>query len=135
MPLNAPNEGESRMLEYIVNKSTPATLYLKLFGNNMTPAENDTAASFTEVSGGGYANKSMTPANWTVANGNNAVATHTAQTFTFTGATTPNTVYGYYLVSSTDNRVMWSERFSDGPYAINNNGDSITITARLELEG
>lgn len=133
--LNAPNEGESRMLETIVNKTAAETLTLKLFGNNITPGEADTAATYTEVSGGGYAAKTMTGANWTAANGSNSYITHSAQTFSFTGATTPNTVYGYYLVQSTSNRVMWAERFSDGPYAINNNGDSITITARLELEG
>jgi hypothetical protein len=135
MPLNAPNEGERRMLQLIVNAATPEDLYLVLFGNNVTPAENDTAATFTEISGGGYANISLAGASWSVANGNNAVATYAAQTFTFTGATTPNTVYGYVVKGKTSNTVFWCERFSDGPYPINNNGDAITITPRLELEG
>lgn len=135
MPLNSPNEGEARMLEFIVNKTAPQDLYLVLFGNNVTPAENDTNLTYTEISGGGYANISLAGANWTVTPGNNAVATYSAQTYNFSGATTPNTVYGYLLKGKTSNTVMWSERFSDGPYPINNNGDAITITPRLELEG
>jgi hypothetical protein len=135
MPLNAPNEGEARMLEFIVNKATPQDLYLVLWGNNVTPAENDTNLTYQEISGGGYANISLVGANWTVTPGNNAVALYAAQTFNFTGQTTANTVYGYLLKGKTSNTVMWSERFSDGPYPINNNGDAITITPRLELEG
>lgn len=135
MPLNAPNEGEARMLKYIVNFTAPEDLYLVLYGNNVTPAENDTNLTYQEVSGGGYANISLAGANWTVVPGNNAVATYAAQTWNFTGATTPNTVYGYIVKGKTSNTVMWAEKFSDGPYPINNNGDAITITPRLELEG
>ncbi len=133
MPIAVPNEGEQRMLELVLNKSSGENLYLILFGNNVSPSENDNVANYTEISSGGYANKSLTGANWSVANGNNCVATYTAQTFSFTGATSPNTVYGYALKQVTSMRLMWTERFSDGPYAINNNGDSITITPRIEL--
>jgi len=134
MPLNAPNEGERKMLQLIVNNASGENLYLTLFGNNMTPAENDNVTFYTEITGGGYANIVLTGANWSIANGNNAVATYAAQTFSFTGATTPNTVYGY-MVKGISHTVYWAERFSDGPYAINNNGDAITVTPRLELEG
>jgi hypothetical protein len=135
MPLNAPNEGERRMLQLILNNTAQDDQFLTLFGNNMTPAENDTVAFYTEITGGGYANITLVGANWTVSNGNNAVATYAAQTFNFTGATTSNTVYGYMVKSKTTMTVLWAERFSDGPYPINNNGDAITITPRLELEG
>lgn len=135
MPLNSPNEGERRMLQLILNNTAQEDFYLTLFGNNMTPAENDNVTFYTEISGGGYANISLVGANWTASNGNNSFATYAAQTFNFTGATTPNTVYGYMVKGKTSNTVMWAERFSDGPYPINNNGDAITITPRLELEG
>jgi hypothetical protein len=135
MPLNSPNEGERRMLQLILNNTPQDDQFLVLFGNNMTPAENDNVTFYTEITGGGYANITLAGANWTVSNGNNAVATYAAQTFSFTGATTPNTVYGYMVKSKTTMTVLWSERFSDGPYPINNNGDAITVTPRLELEG
>lgn len=133
MPFNVPNEGESRMLEYIVNKVAPENLVLRLFGNNFTPGENDNTASLTEISGGGYASKTLVGASWSVANGNNAIATYATQSFVFTGPTTPNAVYGYYITTS--NRLMLVERFADGPYPINNNNDSISVTPKLELEG
>jgi hypothetical protein len=127
------------MLELIVNKqSTTSNLNLKLYGNNGTPGDQDNAVGtfwYTEISGGGYLQKVLDGAVWGVANGNNCVATYTAQTWSFTGATTPNTVYGYYVTQNVGGRLMWSERFTDGPYAINNNGDAITITPRIELEG
>jgi hypothetical protein len=133
MPLNIPNEGERQILRLALNNVSQEDLWLTLFGNNVTPAENDNVTFYTELTGGGYANIQLTGANWTVANGNNAVATYAAQTWTFTGATTSNTVYGYMVKGKVSMTVYWSEKFSDGPYPINNNGDAITITPRLEL--
>lgn len=52
--------------------------------------------------------------------------TYAAQTFTFTGAA--GNVYGYFLKRATGGELVVAERFSDGPYNIANNGDTITIT-------
>lgn len=126
MALLVPNEGEVQILNVALGKSTAENLTLKLFSNNYTPTETDTAASYTEVTGNGYAAQTVTAANWTVASGNPSTATAAAKTFSFTGAA--GNVYGYYLVGATSAKVYWAERFTTGPIVIQNNGDQIIIT-------
>lgn len=65
MPLLVPNGAELRMLGNIVNLTTPENLVLRLFTSNTTPAETDTAASYTEASGNGYSALTLTGASWT----------------------------------------------------------------------
>jgi hypothetical protein len=67
------NVGELRSLENIVNKTAPENLVLRLYTSNTTPAETDTAGSYTEASGNGYAAKTLTGASWTAVATKNAV--------------------------------------------------------------
>lgn len=130
MSLLVPSVGEAAMLDLILNQ----TLTLKLFSNNRTPAEGDTAASYTEVSGGGYANKSLLSAGWSITTGDPTYALYTAQDFTFTGATdAPGTIYGYYVVDGS-NVLLWVERFAPAVVPFTPvNGSIIRITPRIEL--
>lgn len=78
-------------------------LQLRLFATNVTPNANgtDTAATFTQAAGGGYAAKTLTNGSWTCAASNPADATYAIQTWTFSGVLTTNaTIYGYYIVDS-----------------------------------
>ena len=131
MALLVPNVGEERCLKAILNHTAPQDLTLKLYTSNTTPAESDVAGTFTEASGFGYAAKSLTGASWTVTPGDPTVATYAEQTWTFTGAL--GNVYGYFIVQSVSGVLMWAERFTDGPYNVQNNGDQIRITPRIEL--
>lgn len=132
MALLVPDVGEAKMLEAIINKTAPENLVLRLFTNNITPAEGDVAGSYTEASGNGYGALTLTGANWTVAtNAGTTEAAGAQQTFTFTGAL--GNVYGYYLTQATSGVLMWAERFADGPYNIVNNGDQIKVTPKLQL--
>ena len=99
-------------VEVLTTALTPA-LTMKLYSNNATPAHDSSAASFTEVTGGGYAAKPLTFANWGIVAGDPSVATYNAtQTWTFTGPTTgPGTIYGYYVIRNSDGKLMWAERF------------------------
>lgn len=126
MAIVVPNNGEGDFLSYFVNKSSPENLVLRLFTNNITPAETDTAATYTEASGFGYAAITLTGASWTVTEGAPSNASFAQQTFTFTGAL--GNVYGYHCTRVTSGRIAYSERFTDGPYNIANNGDQIKIT-------
>lgn len=128
MPLLMPNVGEQRMLE----KLLAGNATLKLFSNDKTPAETDTAASYTECSGSGYAAKTLTGGAWTITPGNPTVAAYAQQTFTFNA--TGLTAYGYMVVDATDGVLLWAERFTGAPYVINNAADTIKVTPRLELE-
>lgn len=99
-------------VEILTEKLTPA-LTLRLYGNNVTPSGASSAASFTEIAGGGYANKPLTFANWGIVAGDPSLATYNAlQNFNFTGViNAPGTIYGYYVTRNSDGKLMWAERF------------------------
>lgn len=121
------------MLANIVNKTAPENLVLKLYTNNVTPAETDTAATYTEASGSGYAALTLTGASWTIVEGGPSEASYAQQTFTSTGGGWGNT-YGYFVVEVTSGIIKWAERFTDGPYNVQNNGDQVKITPKITLE-
>lgn len=105
MTLLTPNVGLVLNLQEILNR----VLTLKLYSNNRTPAAGDTAGSYTEVSGGGYADVDLLYASWSISAG--GIASYAPQDFTFTGATTaPAVIYGYYIVDA-DGVLRWAERF------------------------
>ena len=130
MALIVPNVAKNDDLTAILNE----VLTLKLYSNNKVPAVGDTAASYTEVSGGGYAAKTLLVANWSITEANPSVATQAAQDFSFTGATgAPGTIYGYFVVNAS-NIIRWAERFEESvlpfsPVA----GSLIRVTPRITL--
>lgn len=133
MALLVPNGGEVIALSYLVGKTASTeNLVLRLFTNNKTPAEADVVGDYTEATGNGYASITLTGASWSVTGGAPTTAAYAQQTFTFTGAL--GNVYGYYLTRATTGDLVYSERFSDGPYAIANNGDQIKVTPSITLE-
>jgi hypothetical protein len=134
MTLLVPNVGENITLSYLVGKTTTVrNLIYKLFATNVTPAETDTAGSYTEAAGGGYADKTLTGASWTVTNGAPTSAAYAQQTWTFTGALTTNaTVYGYFVVRVTDADLVLAETFSS--FVPANNGDQILLTPAITCD-
>lgn len=130
MTLVVPNVGEVKNLElYLKNEN----LFLRLYSNNVVPAEGDTLATYTEVSGGGYAQKTLIAANWIVVGGNPSVGTYAAQDFAFTGTTgAPGTIYGYY-VADIAGILRWAERFPEAVLPFTpGNGSLIRVTPRFE---
>ena len=116
-----------------MNRAAPENLVLRLYTSNTTPAEADTAGTYTEATGFGYAALTLTGASWGApSEGAPSSIAYAQQTFTFTGAL--GNVYGYYLTRATSGRIAYSERFSDGPYNIANNGDQIKITPTITCD-
>jgi len=132
MTLLVPNSSEAIILENFLNKTAPEDLVLKLYSSDTTPSESDTELTYTETSGGGYADVPLTAASWTVTPGSPSTAAYPEVTFTFTGAA--GNVYGYYVVQATSGALMWAERFTNAPLNIQNNGDEIRITLQITLE-
>lgn len=108
-------------------------LTLKLFVNNVTPADTDIAATYTEATGGGYSAKALTEASWTVSTvGGIAQAAAPEQTFTFTGPLTTFTdIYGYYIVDGAGT-LIYAER-SATPNTPNVNGYALLVTPVFKL--
>lgn len=134
MALLVPNNGEGDALQYFVNKATPQDLVLKLYQNNVTPGETDTAATYTEATFTGYASVSLTGANWTVTEGAPSSASYAQQTFTSSANQSQQLIYGYFLVRASSGRIAYAERFTDGPYSIANNGDAIKVTPTITMD-
>jgi hypothetical protein len=134
MALLVPNNGEDIALQYLVNKDAPEDLVLRLFKSDTTPAETDTAGTYTEADFTGYSNVTLTGASWTVTPGAPTSASYAQQTFTSSAGSQNQPVYGYYLTRATSLDLVYAERFSDGPYTIVNNGDAIKVTPTITCD-
>lgn len=115
-------------------------LTLKLYSNNVVPAKANTAAAYTAVSGGGYADVTLDKDLWTITpgvTGPPAVATiaqYAAQDFDFTGVTdAPGTIYGYIIVDSLNN-LRGAVRFSESVVPFTPIlGSKIRITPKVQV--
>lgn len=132
MAIVVPNVGEQQILGLIFGVGSQENLSLRLFTNNITPAEATVLGSFTEATGNGYARQTIAMADWSIVAGDPTYATATEKVFAFTGAL--GNVYGYYIVGESSGNLYWCERFTNAPIAIQNNGDQIRITPKLGLE-
>jgi len=135
MTLLVPNVGEGNLLGRALGKETQeSSLTLKLYKTNVTPAETDTAGSYTEADFTGYSAATLANASWTVTEGAPSDASYAQQTFTSSADQTSQDVYGYFVVGATSTEIYWAELFSDGPYPIANNGDNIKVTPTITLD-
>ena len=135
MTLLVPNAGEVIALEAFVNKTAPANQSLRLYQSNTTPSETDTAASYTEATWTGYSAITLTGSSWGAASaGAPSSIAYAQQTFTSTAGSQSQNNYGYYVTQAGSGTLMWAERFSDGPYQIVNNGDTIKVTPTITAD-
>lgn len=134
MALVLPNQGEGIALKALLNHTAGQNLVLRLFKSNTTPAEADTEATYTEATFTGYSSVTLTGSSWTIAEGAPSEASYAQQTFTSSADQASQSVYGYYLTQVTSGKLVTAERFSDGPYAIVNNGDQIKVTPKITAD-
>lgn len=108
-------------------------LTLKLYTNDITPADTDTAGTYTEANGGGYGAATLNNGSWTVTVANDpSDAVYAQQTFTFSGPLTGNPdIYGYFVVDA-DGVLVWAERFG-AKFTPINSGDNIKVTPKFRL--
>jgi len=130
MALVVPDEGEIQALSYMCNVIVaPERLTLRLYTNDIFPIDTNAFSVYTEALAFGYANVTFEGSQWQVAAG---TANTAQQTFTFTGAL--GNVYGYYIATEVGDTLMWVERFTNGPYDIQNNGDEIRLTPTISAD-
>ena len=134
MALLTPNQGEEIALGALLNKTAPQDLDLCLFKNDYTPVEGTTEANVTAADFTGYAVIQLTAASWTITQGAPTSAAYAQQTFTSTAGSQNQPIYGYYVKQRTSGKLVWAERFSDGPYTIVNNGDAIKVTPTITCD-
>lgn len=129
-----PNEGKLKLVDIMTGKAGQENFTLKLFTNNVTPADTDTAATYTEMTGQGYAAATITMANWDAAvmSGAYGQAAYPEQTFMF-NAGGPATIYGHYVVSATTGKLLWVVKW-DTARVIQYQNDTIKITPTLGMD-
>ena len=134
MSLVLPNQGEQLALEALVGKTAGQNLKLCLFQNDYTPIESTIETALTEATFTGYGSITLTAANWTFTGADPSHVDYAQQTFTSTAGSQNQPIYGYYLLQVTSGKLVWAERFTDGPYTIVNNGDAIKVTPVITAE-
>ena len=126
MALNFPDTGENLVLEMLVNKTASQNLVIKLYKNNITPSDTDTAGTYTEATFPGYAAITLTGASWNAA-ASGTITYSAQQSFTCSGVSTDD-IYGYYIVQLGSGILLYSERDGAAPFAVRNSGDAVKIT-------
>ena len=134
MTLLVPNTGEVLFLEMIVNKTAAQDWVLKLFKSNTTPAETDTAATYTEADFTGYSSITLTGSSWGSGSaGAPSSIAYAQQTFTSSADSQNQDIYGYYYVQATSGTLILAERQASS-FNIANNGDTIKLTPAITCD-
>lgn len=132
MALVVPDAGERRLLEYIVNKSSPTDLVLHLYTNSVNlSGETFTTGSFTEATASGYASVVLTGAGWTASTSSGISSALYDNGITF-GFTVGQDIQGYY-VTDVSNNILWAEEFPGAPFQLPIGGGDIAVRPQLQL--
>jgi hypothetical protein len=135
MALVVPNVGEVRLMKYALKQTTAEDQVMKLYKNNLTPGETDVAGDYTEADFTGYTDVTLTGTDWSIATASGiTTAVQSAVAFISSVDQTAQDIYGYYVVGASSGILLWSERFTDGPYTIALEDDTITITPKITGE-
>lgn len=113
-------------------------LSLRLFKNNITPADTDVAGTYTVADFTGYSNVTLTSSQaagtWPVptASGNKGTATYgTIATWV---ATSDQTVYGWYMLFGTSGTIAAAQAFGGGKALVGANSDQISVVPRFQFD-
>ena len=133
MALLVPDIGERELRDKMLKDALTVDedLTLKLYKTDVTPAEGDTAASYTVADFTGYVNKTLTRAGWAAAatNAGTTDSSYAQQTWTNTGAA--QTSFGYYVIAVTSTLLLWAEKVAASRTL--NTSDTLNLTPKMEL--
>ena len=133
MTLVLVNGGEVIVVNATTTKTVGENLVLGMFKNNYSLLESTVTADLTAADFTGYSAETLTAASWTTTAGAPTNTTYPEVTFTSTAGSQSQPIYGYYLTQVTSGLLVWAETFTDGPYTITNNGDTIKITLNFTM--
>lgn len=136
MPLLVPDVGEVELLKRVLYANAGSeNLILKLYKTDVTPAEGDTAGSYTVADFTGYVDKTLTSSQsggtWSVPTTNTGTTSSTYGTTLSWSPTSSQTVYGYYVVGATTGTLYFAEKFASAKNL--SNGDTFNLTVKIEL--
>lgn len=137
--ITIPDEGKIEWLKRgLYGNAGSENLTLKLFKNNITPADGDSSATYTVADFTGYSDKTLTSSQsgstWAVptASGGKGTSTYgTTQTWT---ATSDQTIYGWYALFASSGKVAGAQAFGAGKPLTGANSDQLSIIPRWQLD-
>jgi hypothetical protein len=149
MALLCPHEGNIKTLTDMLAGGSLENWQLGLFNSNITPAETDTAATYTahETTFSGYSRvtltRSITGTTWqtpalAAPSGSPPWSSRTQVAHSqygtapqsWTCGTTGDTVYGYFILGATSGKLICAEAFAT-PRTLAN-GDTLSLTPTME---
>jgi len=143
MSLMIPNEGKIWAAKRVLYSNAGSEdMSLRLFKNNITPAETDVLATYTIADFTGYASVTLTSSQsagtWAVptTSSNIGFSTYgTNATYTASATGSDQTVYGVYYAAPTAGICFASQAFGAGKplVGLTGAGDSITVTPKLQF--
>ena len=127
------DQGENRVVDILFgSQAVDANTYLGIYSDSSEPGETATlpggATPITEISGAGYARKTLARGSWTITGD---YAQYAQQTFTASGGSWSN-CYGYFIATTSDNtgKLLCVEHFTGGPFNVPDGG-AIKITPKI----
>ncbi len=136
MALLTTNEAKISLLETLRNSGWAGnTLQAGLFKNNHVPDIDDTFLDLVEADYDGYARLTLTAWSLSVIFANRAVTSAARLVFICTGAVTPNDIYGWFVWDTVNALLLFEERFTSAPIAMDAAGKSIAIDPIISLTG
>lgn len=141
MALLCPNEGEDRLLlELLDGGTTRENWTFKLYTSATTPAETDTAATYTECSFTGYSAQTLTrtvgASTWQTISHGTTLETQDAKSVYGSSAlsysaTSAQAVNGYFIVGVTSTKLIFAEKFASTINLVN--PSTLTIQPAVEM--
>jgi hypothetical protein len=136
MPIVVPNEGERRLLEFIVGKSTlpSSQVVLHLYKNDVDlTTDNFTSASFQEADAAGYSSQILNGSSWTISTDSSGVSSAVYGSNLTFNLTAAQDIYGYYVTTTNSSQILWAEEFPGSPFSLPSGGGQITIRPQIQL--
>lgn len=139
MAIVIPSEGQIEILKRVLYGNAGAeNLSLRLFSNNYTPVVGSVLANFTEATFTGYAAITLTSSQsggtWAVPTNSSSLSQSTYGTTATWTATTDQTIYGWYLVGVSSNKVYAAQAFGAGKPLVGASSDQLSIIPKLQLQ-
>jgi hypothetical protein len=109
---------------------------LKLRSDGVTPAESDTAGSYTEATFTGYSAKTINSvqavAKWPKPSTGSGTTSSTYGTTLSWSPTTSQTITGYFVIGATSTTLLFAENFASSKSL--SNGDTFNLTLKMQLD-
>jgi hypothetical protein len=104
---------------------------LRLFSNNVTPANTDVIGTYTEATFAGYASGALT---WGTVSVSAHVASSVATTVTFSLSSGSQNIYGPYITNAAGTILLAAARDANAPVALNTTTNTYQVTVTLSLK-